>query len=319
MSKGGNTKNLVKHIPLGEKPCGDYESLRDACFNDFVDGESYETQAYVDCNGHLTVGVGTLLYHKRDGEKVENVNGQQKSRFGLCGYNATQRDALIKATKALKPSDYDNINLREVKRETVTRPYNGKNYKIVIERLPKAGTRIISVQEDNKQKVNIPKVSRRQYKEIFNVSFRDYYNRSKRIIGEETLHSMPKSLQCLCVHQVYANWSFPAGVKFNTLENACQACADSITARGSVSKGEKDQLKYCQKVVKQIRYNERHKIVIDSRPVSLDQFKEWAKNNQIKLDAGIQRHEEVPVSTRVAKRTVPDYRLYQNRNRGGGR
>ncbi len=317
MSKRNNTKDLVSYFPGMEKPCEDYASLRDACFEDFITWESYESQAYVDCLGHLTVGVGTLLYNRKSGEKKEEIEGEEKSRFDLCGYTVVQKNALIKATKLLSPRDYMNIKTPDdvPVQKVVTKVKEGKVYRIVVEKIPRAGARIISVQEGNNPVVKIPQIGREQYRQVFNATFSEYYEQTKNTVKD--LHNLPRSLQTLSVHQTYARGVFPEGVKINSIETAYQSCADSIAFREKygVPEAERTHLQYCKKVIEETRNNERRKIiVVDCRPKSNNQ--EWVQMRQKHLEERILNREALNQKTdnlRVARRFYP-YCGVNNRN-----
>ena len=310
MSKGGNNKDLIKYYPADEKPCTDYTSLRDACFDDFTSGEGYHRQPYIDCLGHLTIGVGTLLYHKSSGfSGAPGVDG--KSRLEMCGYNEKQRNALVTATKLLNPKECMNLSGNECHTYEKIDPDSKKKYFIKVQRIPGAGTKILSVRKEGESEVSIPPIGHDQYRKVFNGLFKSYYDGAINTIGSQTLHSLPRSQQCLCVHQVYARGSFPEGRNITSIETAQRACADSIAYRKAnwgVSEGEEKQLAHCQKVVTETRTNERQRKVVDHRNTAT-QNRQWAEKNQSKMERKVDQRQSQKQSARGSA---------ANRRSGGG-
>lgn len=219
------TANAVQYYPADQKPCRNYEELMDACLADFGHGEGAIETPYIDKDGHLTIGIGTLLYNKRNGEAGLAVNGQ--SRFDMCGFTPEQRDAAIKATQLLNPRECNRLSKNEVR--TITAREGNDEYHIQVQRIPDAGTRVLSVQKNDEPPIMMPHINDDQYRRCFQETFRNYYDTAKQ--GCPQLHNLPRDLQLGVMHQVYARGNSGWVASARTLQEVQQCYNDSIQRR----------------------------------------------------------------------------------------
>lgn len=317
---GHKCADMISYYPAEEKPCEDYDTLADACFDDFQNGEGCINMPYLDCQGHLTVAIGTLLYHKRTGESEFLRQGED--RFGMCGFSAEQKQAAIKATELLKPRDY--MNIRGEERKTITKRDGNDTYTIVVEKIKHAGAKIVSVQKNNERPVMMPQLSEDRCRHVFNKTFKKYYDYAKDCV--RNLHNLPETLQCSIMHQIYARGSLPGGLNIRTIEDALQLCTDSIARRQDtvgVSAAELQQIERARQVVSETLENARNGRVIPKKTKTyrknrqkfdeqVDRRNENNRRNRIRQpDIPRQQHVEVPDKTYVYQNPV--YRCYQMR------
>lgn len=253
---------LVAFYPASQKPYKKYEDIRDACYNDFQVGEGRECVPYLDCDGHLTIGVGILLNHKSHGEKGLDIDG--KNRFDLYGFNSKQKEAAIKATEMLNPSDYMNKDgiFTVAKKDEKT----GETYYISMERIKGAGARLLWVQKNYEKIVRMPFVKQEVDKKVFDKVFPSYFATVK---NQPQLYSMPKEMQMSLIHQVWAAGHPPAGTSsIKTPAQAYNACMGAIAARGAVSQGEKNQIVRARSCLDMIYDNALHSRTVRADSVS---------------------------------------------------
>lgn len=217
--------------------------LRDYCYATFQQGEGNIDMAYFDTSGHLTVGVGSLIAY--NGGRAFNYTNQV---FNVCGYTQEQQTALLKATQLIQPAD---VVEQRSGRFMVTKREGNDRYQIVLERIPGAGSKVISVQKNNERVVTMPRISEDKRHQVFNMEWPMFYNRAQEQIPG--LSNQPRILQGLSIHQVYGRWSFPEARNSASLTDSLTAVESSINYRmenkWGVSAGERAQLAEAQQVV----------------------------------------------------------------------
>lgn len=213
------TKDMIQYYPANEKPCENYESLVEACYDDFVKGEGNFDIPYLDKYGHLTVSKGIVLCYNYKNKDVAYDGGI--SRFETYGYTPEQQECLIKATKLMEPSEFMSMDGNEVK--VFTKKDGNDTYEIKMEKIPSAGAKVLSVTKNGKEVV-IPAITEDKDREAFRVIFhKSYYQDVARNVRD--LHSLPRSVQCLLMHRAWGGNCSGTG---NTLSGAVSACSEWI-------------------------------------------------------------------------------------------